>query len=124
MSLTTMGALEIQAFLRISRRAESAAPTTLVETFVDVGPLFTLLSSRDHQILYGRRGTGKTHALTYLRGRALERGDFAALIDLRTIGSTGGLYADETLPLAERGTRLLADVLGQLHDDITDFVLE
>lgn len=112
------------ALMQLHRRAEANDGATLVKTFVDVGPLFTLLSSRDHQILFGRRGTGKTHALTYLRGHASSQGDFASFIDLRTIGSTGGLYADETLPIAERGTRLLADVLGQLHDDLTDFVLE
>jgi hypothetical protein len=110
--------------MQLHRRAEASDAATLVETFVDVGPLFTLLSSRDHQVLYGRRGTGKTHALTFLRAHVNERGDFASMIDLRTIGSTGGLYGDESLPLTERGTRLLADVLGQLHDDLTDFVLE
>jgi hypothetical protein len=38
----------------------------LVDTFIDVGPLLTLLRSDDLQIVGGRRGTGETHALTYL----------------------------------------------------------
>ncbi len=111
------------ALMKLHRRAESGDAATLVETFVDVGPLFTLLSSHDHQILYGRRGTGKTHALTYLGARVQDDGDFAALIDLRTVGSTGGLYEDIDRGIAERGTRLLMDVLGQLHESLTDFVL-
>ena len=41
----------------------------LVETFVDAGTLFASLASPDHQILSGRRGTGKTHALSYLEAQ-------------------------------------------------------
>jgi hypothetical protein len=113
------------SLMKLARRAEDRGDDQmLVETFVDVGPLFTLLSSTDHQIVYGRRGTGKTHALTYLRVRADQDGDLALLVDLRTIGSTGGLYADSNLPVTERGTRLLLDVLAQLHDQLVDYALD
>ncbi len=113
-----------RAFLGLQRRAEQGDPAFLVQTFVDVGPLFTLLTSRDHQVLYGRRGTGKTHALQYLRARVHERGDFAAYIDLRTIGSSGGLYGDQGLSIAERGTRLVSDVLTQLIEGLTQYLVE
>jgi hypothetical protein len=113
------------ALMKLLRRADAAADEDLlVETFVDVGPLFTLLSSNDHQILYGRRGTGKTHALAYLGARTEANGDAVAFIDLRTVGSSGGIYSDPSLSLSERGTRLLVDVLGQVHDVLTDFALE
>ena len=52
-----------RAFMQLVRRSDRLDRNRLVETFVDVGPLFTLLSSADHQIIFGRRGTGKTHAL-------------------------------------------------------------
>jgi hypothetical protein len=40
------------ALLKLSRRAESVVDQQmLVQTFVDVGPLLTLMSSEDHQIL-------------------------------------------------------------------------
>ena len=39
------------AFLGIQRRAEAVDRQTLVQTFVDIGPLFKVLSSRDHQIV-------------------------------------------------------------------------
>jgi hypothetical protein len=88
------------ALLKLSRRADSVVDQNmLVETFVDVGPLLTLMSSDDHQILYRRRGTGRTHALTYLGVKAGEQGDVAGLIDLRAIGSTGGLYSDSSVAL-------------------------
>jgi hypothetical protein len=110
--------------MKLRRRAEAGGDEELlVETFVDVGPLLTLLTSDDHQILHGRRGTGKTHALSYLRARAEEEGDAAVFVDLRTIGSTGGIYSDPNLPITERGTRLLMDVLSRVHDALVDFGL-
>jgi len=113
------------ALLRLTRRADQSDPVNLVQTFVDVGPLLALLTSRDHQLLYGRRGTGKTHALTYLaESKRHEATEQAILIDLRSIGSSGGLYADSNLPLTERGTRLLVDTLAAIHDQLTDYALE
>lgn len=112
-----------RAFLRLSRRAEQSDPAKLVETFVDVGPLFTMLSSEDHQIVYGRRGTGKTHALSYLADEVRRRGDLAVYVDMRTIGSTGGVYGDPNLALTERGTRLLLDTITVIHDSLVDRAL-
>lgn len=111
------------ALLRLSRRAEAVDRATLVGTFVDTGALLTLLASRDHQVIFGRRGTGKTHALLYLAETAAQRGEIAVYVDLRTIGSTGGLYGDNSIPLAERGTRLLADTLAAIHDALLSAVL-
>lgn len=112
-----------KAILQLHKRAEKYTDEELVETFVDVGPLFTLLQNSDHQILYGRRGTGKTHVLSYLKKIKTEQGDCAVYLDLRTIGSTGGLYSDSSVPFAERATRLLVDVLSGIHDQILDYVL-
>jgi Cdc6-like AAA superfamily ATPase len=102
--------------LRLPKRAEASAREKLIETFVDVGPLFALLSSSDHQVLFGRRGTGKTHALAYLADSRENSGDVVAMIDLRNVGSSTGLYADATVPLAERATRLLVDTLSAIHE--------
>ncbi|QNR23831.1 ORC-CDC6 family AAA ATPase [Croceimicrobium hydrocarbonivorans] len=112
-----------RAILQLHKRAEKYTDEELVETFVDVGPLFTLLQNSDHQILYGRRGTGKTHVLSYLKRIQTNKGDCSVYLDLRTIGSTGGLYSDTSIPLAERATRLLVDVLSSIHDQILDFTL-
>lgn len=43
-------------------------------------------------------------------------GGLPIYIDMRKIGSSGGLYADVTVPLAERATRLLLDVLAEVHE--------
>ncbi|MDB4916645.1 MAG: hypothetical protein JWM95_4289, partial [Gemmatimonadetes bacterium] len=100
----------------LTKRAEMNDPKALTETFVDAGPLFTLLSSVDHQILYGRRGTGKTHALKYLAETVRSKGDIAIYVDMRVLGSTGGILSDPSISLRERGTRLLVDVLAEVTD--------
>lgn len=70
------------AFLGVQRRAEAVDRQTLVQTFVDIGALFAVLSSRDHQIVYGRRGTGKTHALLYVAEQAKKQGAIPVYVDL------------------------------------------
>jgi hypothetical protein len=112
------------ALMRLSRRAETSDLETLVQTFVDTGPLFHLIQSHDHQVIFGRRGTGKTHLLYFLADVMKRRNDLAVYLDLRMIGSTGGIYNDRGLPLAERGTRLILDVLESIHNALVDFALE
>ena len=107
-----------RALMKLSRRAEKADPDTLVKTFVNVGPLFDLLSIVDHQIIFGRRGTGKTHALHYLADAAKSNGDVVSYSDLSNLGSSGGIYSDHQISLAERATRLLVDALLDIHDNI------
>jgi hypothetical protein len=111
------------AFLKLSKRAETSTRQALIQTFVDVGPLFTLLSSQDHQILFGRRGTGKTHALSFLAESRERAGDAVVLVDLRNMGSNGGLYGDESRPLQERATGLLIDVLTEIHNGLYQYFL-
>jgi hypothetical protein len=111
------------AFIGISRRAESVDRRTLVKTFVDVGPLLTVLSSRDHQIVYGRRGTGKTHALIYLAEQESATQATSVYVDLRNIGSSGGVYGDPTIPLPQRATRLALDLLAAIHDELLNSAL-
>jgi hypothetical protein len=104
--------------MRLSRRAEKADPSTLVQTFVNVGPLFDLLSIIDNQIIFGRRGTGKTHALQYLTETVKAGGNITSYSDLSNLGSSGGIYSDPAIPLSERATRLLIDALSDIHENI------
>ena len=113
-----------RALLSLSKRAERASNAQLVASFVDVGSLLASITNNDHQIIYGRRGTGKTHVLSKLYSDAISVGDIPVLIDLRTLGSTGGLYADPSLPLSERATRLLMDLLWALHDGVMEHAID
>jgi len=108
------------AFLRVVRRAERQDDDVLQKTFVDVGPVFSTLLSLDHQIVYGRRGTGKTHLLTVLRQKRRAAGEVVVQIDMRTIGSAGGIYSDPSLNVPQRATRLLVDVLAAIHGALLD----
>ncbi|MBC1224861.1 hypothetical protein GNF10_34580 [Nostoc sp. UCD121] len=112
------------AFMKMQRRAEMNDRAKLVSTFVDSGSLFTLLSSQDHQVIYGRRGTGKTHALFYLAETVAKHGDFSIYIDMRNIGSSGGVYTDTNIAITERATRLLLDTLSTFCDLVYELILE
>lgn len=111
------------AFIGMSRRAEAVDRQTLVQTFVEIGPLFAVLSSGDHQIVYGRRGTGKTHALLYLAEQAKAKGFVPVYVDLRYTGSSGGLYADAAAGVPQRATRLLMDALGSVHEALLEYAV-
>ena len=112
------------AFLRIAKRAERQDDEVLQKTFVDFGSVFTALSSVDHQIVFGRRGTGKTHLLTVLRQTKRASGELALQIDMRNLGSAGGLYSDPSIPLTQRATRLLVDVLAAIHGSLFEQAVE
>lgn len=106
------------AFLKIAKRAERQDDAILAKTFVDFGAVTAALSSVDHHIIFGRRGTGKTHLLTVLRKGREAEGTVAIQLDMRNLGSTGGVYADPSIPIAQRATRLLIDVLAAVHGQL------
>lgn len=110
--------------MRLAKRAEKLHPEHLVKSFVDVGPTYTLLSSTDNQIMFGRRGTGKTHFLAVLNNEIINRNIISVPIDMRLIGSTGGIFSDQSIPLSERATRLLSDTLCVIHEVILDYTFE
>jgi hypothetical protein len=107
----------------VPTRADRSPLGVLAETFVDYASLSLLLESRDHQVVFGRRGTGKTHAFSYHAQRVAGNGDCAILIDMRSLGSTTGIYADTSLPIHERGTRLLVDALSVIRERLLEFVV-
>jgi len=105
-------------------RAETADPAVLQKTFVPIKPLLAMLSRPEHQVLYGRRGTGKTHLLIYLAQTIRQEGHLAIYLDMRTIGSSAGLYGDTTESLSLRATNLLVDVIQSLHHAILQAVID
>ena len=112
-----------RAFNLVPKRAEARATEQLRETFVDSG-IAAALEAVDHQVLYGRRGTGKTHALRYLETSVTRRGGVTVYLDLRTIGSPEGLFAGDQVPPIERTARLLVDLLNQVHDALLSAALQ
>lgn len=112
------------AFLRIAKRAERQDDEILRDTFVDFGSILNVLSTIDHQIVFGRRGTGKTHLLTVIRQSKRDAGELAIQLDMRNLGSAGGIYSDPTIPLSQRATRLLVDVLSAIHAQLFEQAID
>lgn len=102
------------------RRAEKKPDNYLVDSFVHIGAVFPLFSCLENQIIYGRRGTGKTHLLKYLKSEVNKSGVPCLEIDMRTMGSTGGMYADGSISITERASRLLSDTLCDIREQILD----
>lgn len=119
---TAAGALN-QVLVRLVRRAEASDRTRLMQTFVHTGPLLPMLTSKDHQVLFGRRGAGKTHALSYLAELKNHDREMSLFLDMRQLGSSAGLYTSGSLPLSERGSRLLVDALASVHERLREAAL-
>lgn len=110
--------------LGLSKRAESYDTDHLASSFVEIGHLPTLLKNNDSAIIYGRRGTGKTHLLSYLSSQLKNTDICVVSIDMRTIGSSSGLYSDPGINLSERATRLLRDTANAIHEKILEAYTE
>ena len=105
------------SLLRLLKRAENYDVEHLIHSFVSIDALSVQLSLPENQILFGRRGTGKTHIFSFLKNQ-LNQKDTTVSIDMRRIGSSGGIYADNARLTSERATRLLVDTLQAIHSSI------
>lgn len=112
------------AVSRINQRSERQQDIDkLKDTYVDIG-LFAQLQNRNHQIFYGRRGTGKTHVMKVLSvAFAEDRKATVIYIDCRTLGSTNQ-FADVTLPIGRRCLSLFRDVLLEIHNGLLEHIIE
>ncbi|WP_082438926.1 MULTISPECIES: hypothetical protein [unclassified Sphingomonas] len=104
-------------FLDVDKRAERSTGEILDATFVDSAPLFDVLSTRNNQVVYGRRGTGKTHALRYLQKQLAKSSAVSLYIDMRNVGSNGSIYGDTSRSVPDRAGILVRDVLTALLDE-------
>lgn len=109
--------------LQMPRRADKWDEEMLVKTFVNIGPLLPTLLGVNNQILFGRRGTGKTHIFRFIKS-IIENNkkDCCVFIDIRQIGSTGSIYSDCNIPLHQRATRLFTDILQEMRNQIIEYI--
>jgi DNA-binding PadR family transcriptional regulator len=103
------------AVRRVKQRADREPDVQrLAETFVDPG-ISEQLDNTNNQIIFGRRGTGKTHVLRVLDDALSSMPDtLVVYLDLRTLGSSS-VFEDATRPLHVRTTSLLKDVFEPVH---------
>lgn len=112
------------AILQIQLRADKWDDDSLVKSFVKVGPLIPLLDSENNQIIFGRRGTGKTHVLRYFKSLKEGQDDCCIFVDLRKIGSSNSIYADPSLPMEQRALRFFIDIIKVLSDEIVSYIIK
>lgn len=108
---------------QVAKRAENMASELLRNTFVPVRSLMAHLEAPEHHVLFGRRGTGKTHLLRYLQDQKAAQGCLAIYLDLRKIGSPEDIISAEPESFSERATGLLVDVVEHIHNEVYDEVL-
>lgn len=94
----------------------------LVDSFHDFG-ILGQIKNLNNQIIYGRRGTGKTHILRVLASE-LNEGPFNVVLylDARTLGSTAQ-FSDSNVPLNQRCLSLFRDILVEIYNRLLDHVV-
>lgn len=110
-----------QAVSRVQLRSErQESLEQLAATFVDPG-ISVQLQNDNNQILYGRRGTGKTHMLKviHLEAQKAEKA-LAVYLDMRNLGSSS-VFNDEGRPLHVRVSSLLRDLLTIVEGELLEW---
>jgi hypothetical protein len=110
--------------VKVARRAENVPADVLRDAFVPMPSLMAHLESPEHHVLFGRRGTGKTHLLRYLQEAKTAEGALAIYLDLRKLGSPDEIVSTQRGDFAEQATGLLVDVVEHIHAGIYEQVLD
>lgn len=77
----------LKAVSNIVQRAERMIDDAKIQsTYEEIG-VIPLLNNRNNQIIYGRRGTGKTHVFKYLASELKIGNDIVVYVDCRTLSS-------------------------------------
>jgi len=112
-----------KAVASIPQRSEKQSDVhKLVGSFVDVG-ILPQVDSVNSQIIYGRRGTGKTHVMKVLASVLSARPNTAVVyVDARTLGSSNQ-FSDPNVPLPARCTALFRDLLAEIYNGLLEYVV-
>jgi hypothetical protein len=94
----------------------------LLGSFVDVG-ILPQIRNVNNQIIYGRRGTGKTHVLSVLASELRNNlSNIVLYVDARTLGSTSQ-FTDISIPMRGRCIALFRDILGEIYNTLLDHIV-
>lgn len=113
------------AVTKILQRSERQVDQNkIIETFVDLG-ILSQLDNRNNQIIYGRRGTGKTHVFRALisRLKSADKKNVVVYIDARVLGSSAQ-FTDSTTPLKRRCLALFRDLISPLYNSLLEHIVE
>lgn len=111
------------AVARLEPRSERVELPVLVETYVDAGVL-SFVSAPRHQIVYGRRGTGKSHLLRVIGAAADSHPQSTFVyIPLDQLGSASIVF-DSTRPVRLRCINLFRDLLAGISNHLLDLATD
>ncbi|KAB2933233.1 MAG: AAA family ATPase [Leptonema illini] len=113
-----------KAISKISDRSERSTDIqALVATFVDVGMVPQINNTRN-QIIYGRRGSGKTHVLQVLANALSAEADtISVYIDCRTLGSSEQ-FTDPKVEIPLRCLSLFKDLVHSLYNPLLEYIVD
>jgi Cdc6-like AAA superfamily ATPase len=113
----------VKAVAGILQRSEKQQDLQkLVGTFVDVG-ILPQIDNLNNQIIYGRRGTGKTHILRVLAsGLRTNIHNVVVYIDARTLGSTNQ-FTDTDISIKQRCLALFRDIFVEIHSGLLSHII-
>lgn len=104
------------AIRQIIVRAERQTPQIVMDSYYDCN-IIEELKNKNHEIIHGRRGTGKTHILRVLQNELEDKHTHCFFFDCSQTGSAGEI-SDEELPVNYRAVRLMRDFLMALYSDL------
>lgn len=112
----------VQAISSISQRAERQRDINkIIDSYVEIGILPQLINN-NNQILYGRRGTGKTHILRILENHLKNNPNkTTCYIDCRFLGSSPQ-FTDNTTSIDYRCSSLFTDILNEIFDVLLNHI--
>src|SRR3989442_14738965 len=113
----------VKAVAAIAQRSEKQQDLQkLLGTFVDVG-ILPQIENVNNQVVYGRRGTGKTHILKVLAS-SLRRNpkNVVAYIDARTLGSSNQ-FSDKSIPISQRCLALFRDIYVEINTELLNQIV-
>jgi len=109
--------------MEIVTRAEREDLARQVGSYIDPGILLSLVN-RNHQVLYGRRGTGKSHVFAVLGARLREKADnLTVFVDLQKLGGVKQ-FANSEIPLGQRCFALYQDLLSWMVNSLSAHVVD
>ncbi|SFT63865.1 hypothetical protein SAMN05660657_02122 [Geodermatophilus amargosae] len=99
----------------LARRADLVTDEARLEASYVATSVDGLFSGTESSVVFGRRGAGKTHLLIHLEHQIRARDDVPIFLDMRVMGSNAGIYNDPQIPFSNRATRLLVDLVENVH---------
>lgn len=111
----------LKAVSNIVQRAERMIDDAKIQsTYEEIG-VIPLLNNRNNQIIYGRRGTGKTHVFKYLASELKIGNDIVVYVDCRTLSSASS-FEDSRPSRKYRSHAIFRDIIGEIEDAVKQYI--